>query len=98
MPSQDDDLVARAATTIAAGIDVVWVALVEPAAIRQYMFGTTVESDWNEGGAIVWKGDWQGHAFEDKGVILRLVPGRLLQYSHFSPLSGSRTSRRTTIR
>ena len=88
MPSQDDDLVARAATTIAAGIDVVWVALVEPAAIKQYMFGTTVESDWSEGSSIVWKGEWQGRAYEDKGVILRLVPGRLLQYSHFSPLSG----------
>ena len=25
---------------------------------------------------------------EDKGVILQLKPGRTLQYSHFSPLSG----------
>jgi hypothetical protein len=29
-----------------------------------------------------------GKTHEDKGVILRLEPERLLQYSHFSPLSG----------
>ncbi|NTU82570.1 MAG: SRPBCC domain-containing protein [Chloroflexales bacterium] len=49
---------------------------------------TTVVSDWHEGSPIVWKGEWQGTAYEDKGVILQLQPGRLLQYSHFSPLSG----------
>ena len=88
MPRQDDGLVARATTTIAADADEVWSALVEPAAIKRYMFGTTVESDWSEGGSIVWKGEWQGRAYEDKGVILRLEPPRLLRYSHFSPLSG----------
>ncbi len=51
------------------------------------MFGTTVVSDWREGGAIVWKGEWQGKHYEDKGVILRVEPGRALKYSHFSPLS-----------
>ena len=88
MPPQEDALVARASTTIAAGPDAVWTALVEPAAIKQYMFGTTVESDWDEGSSIVWKGEWKGRAYEDKGVILRFEPGRLLAYSHFSPLSG----------
>lgn len=33
-------------------------------------------------------GEWQGRSYEDKGVILRFEPTRLLQYSHFSPLSG----------
>ena len=60
----------------------------DPEAIRRYMFGTTVVSDWKEGGPIVWKGEWKGKAYEDKGVILRLEPERILQYSHFSPQSG----------
>ena len=59
-----------------------------PAAIKQYMFGTTVESDWSEGSPIVWKGEWQGRAYEDRGTIQRVEPGRLLRYTHFSPLSG----------
>ncbi len=52
------------------------------------MFGTTVVSDWKKGSPIVWQGEWQGKRYEDKGVILELEPGRRLQYSHFSPLSG----------
>jgi uncharacterized protein YndB with AHSA1/START domain len=81
-------LVAQASTTIAAPRARVWQALVTPDAIKQYMFGATVISDWREGSPIAWKGEWQGKPFEDKGVILRLEPERLLQYSHFSPLSG----------
>jgi uncharacterized protein YndB with AHSA1/START domain len=88
MPPQDDELVARATTIIAADPDAIWAALVDPAAIKQYMFGTTVESDWSEGSSIVWKGEWQGRAYEDKGTIRRIEPGRRLRYTHFSPLSG----------
>ena len=49
MPPQDDELVARAATTITAGHGEVWSALVDPTAIKQYMFGATVETDWRVG-------------------------------------------------
>jgi uncharacterized protein YndB with AHSA1/START domain len=82
------DFVATAAITINAPAMTVWDALVKPEAIKQYMFRTTVVSDWREGGTIVWKGEWQGKRYEDKGVIRRLTPGRALQYTHFSPLSG----------
>jgi hypothetical protein len=34
------------------------------------------------------EGELQGKTCEDKGVILNLKPERLIQYSHFSPLSG----------
>lgn len=80
--------VAEASITIHASIARVWDALINPEAIRQYMFGTNVVSDWNEGSPIIWKGEWQGKKYEDKGVILRLKSRRLLQYSHFGPLSG----------
>ena len=81
-------LVAQVSTTMAAPRAKVWTALITPDTIKQYMFGATVISDWREGNPIVWKGEWQGKPFEDKGVILRLEPERVLQYSHFSPLSG----------
>ena len=80
--------IARASTTIEAPVTKVWDALVNPAVIKKYMFGTNVVSDWREGGPIVWRGEWKGKAYEDKGVILRLEPNRVLEYSHFSPLSG----------
>ena len=82
------NLIAKASETINADSDKVWDALVDPAAIKQYMFGTNVASDWREGSSITWKGEWQGKSYEDKGVILQLKPGRTLQYSHFSPLAG----------
>src|SRR5688572_509040 len=84
----NQNLIAKATVNIAAARYQVWDALVTPAAIKQYMFGTNVESDWEVGSPITWKGEWQGRAYEDKGVVLQFKPERMLQYSHFSPLSG----------
>ena len=84
----DKNHIAKASVSINASTEKVWDALVDPQAIKQYMFGTNVLSDWKEGSPIVWKGEWQGKAYEDKGKILQLKPGRTIQYSHFSPLSG----------
>lgn len=80
--------IARAETTISASADKVWTALTDPQTIKKYMFGATVVSDWKEGGKIVWKGEWEGKSYEDKGKILILEPKKKLQYSHFSPLTG----------
>lgn len=81
-------LVAKASIAINASIAEVWEALTTPDKIKHYMFGTNVVSDWKEKSSIVWKGEWQGKKYEDKGVIFRLEPEHLIQYSHFSPLSG----------
>ncbi len=81
-------LIAKASISISVPVGKVWDALTNPEVIKQYMFGTNVISDWKEGSPIVWKGEWQGKKYEDKGVILKLEPERLIQYSHFSPLSG----------
>jgi len=84
----EKSLIARASVTINAPSEKVWDALMNPEAIKQYMFGTNVVADWREGSPIIWQGEWQGKPYEDKGVILQFKPGRTLQYSHFSPLSG----------
>jgi uncharacterized protein YndB with AHSA1/START domain len=78
--------IARASITVNASREDVWGSLVNPDAVKQYMFGTQVTSDWHEGSPITWKGEWHGKAY--KGVILRFQPGRILEYSHFSPLLG----------
>jgi uncharacterized protein YndB with AHSA1/START domain len=79
---------AKASTTINAPTARVWDALINPTSIKQYMFGTNVTSDWKKGSRISWKGEWEGKAYEDKGVILQIEPQRKLQYTHFSPLAG----------
>jgi uncharacterized protein YndB with AHSA1/START domain len=66
----------------------VWDALTDPEVIKKYMFGSTVTSDWKKGSPITFAGEWQGRRYEDKGVILRVEAPRVLEYSHYSPLSG----------
>jgi uncharacterized protein YndB with AHSA1/START domain len=84
-----ETLTAKAATVIEAPVAEVWRALVTPETIKRYMFGATVVADWRVGGAIVWKGEWKGKPYEDKGEIVRFDPGRQLCYTHWSPLSGT---------
>lgn len=84
----EHNFIAHASVDIAASKDKVWDALVNPQTIKKYMFGTNVVSDWREGSPIVWKGEWQGKSYEDKGVIRRITPPQSIQYTHFSPMSG----------
>ncbi|HLY21496.1 MAG TPA: SRPBCC domain-containing protein [bacterium] len=81
-------LVAKQAIKIDAPASKVWDALVNPEKVKQYMFGATVASDWKPGSAITFTGEWKGKAYQDKGVIVRAEPRRILEYTHFSPLSG----------
>ena len=84
----DKGLTARASTTINVPNAIVWEALTDPGIIRQYMYGAETVSDWKKGSAIVWKGEWEGMKYEDKGVILTIEPGYTLRYSHFSTRAG----------
>jgi len=88
-PETKTDIIAHASVVIKASAEEIWRALTEPVAIKQYMFGATVKSSWREGDPISWKGEWKGKSFEDKGTILRVEPNQLLQYTHYSPLSGA---------
>ena len=84
----NENFIAKASIAINASRQAVWQALMSPDAIKEYMFGARVDSDWREGSPISWKGEWQGKPYEDKGTILQVRPERRLQYSHYSPLSG----------
>ena len=83
-----DELVAIATAKINAPLSKVWEALINPELIKQYMFGTSVTSDFKEGSSIVWKGEWNGKAYEDKGTITAAVKEKMLQYTHFSTMEG----------
>lgn len=79
---------AKATTTIHAPVSKVWQALVNPEIIKQYLFNTDVITDWKEGSPIIYRGEWQGKPFEDKGKVLQIEPEKLLKSTHWSPLSG----------
>jgi uncharacterized protein YndB with AHSA1/START domain len=48
-----------------------------------------VESDFKVGSPISWKGTWEGKPFEDRGVIKRVLPNSLIQYTHWSTASST---------
>lgn len=66
----------------------VWEALTTPSIIKQYFFGTDAISDWKAGSPLVFKGEWQGKKYEDKGTILEVIPGKLFKYDYWSSMSG----------
>ena len=80
--------VATATVEIDASPARVWTALTDPAEIEKYMVGSHVVTDWEPGSSIVWKGEYEGTRYEDKGEIVEIKPARRLKVTHFSPLSG----------
>lgn len=79
---------ATASLDLPASPDRVWVALTDPAMIRQYMFGAELSGDWVKGGSVTYRGEWDGTPFEDKGDIVEIDPPRLLKVNYFSAMSG----------
>jgi uncharacterized protein YndB with AHSA1/START domain len=63
----------------------VWKALVNPEIVEKYMLGSQQLSDWRKGSSIIWKKDFNGRKFEDKGEIREITPQQSLKYTHYSP-------------
>jgi len=81
-------LVARQSVFIRATPGQVWKALTDPDLIRQYLFGTEAISDWNTGSPIRYRGTYEGKSYEDKGQVIRSEPGKVLETTYWSSMSG----------
>lgn len=81
-------IVATAETEIDAPAPQVWAALTEPEQVKEWMFGTTLETDWQVGSPITWSGEYEGKSYEDRGEVVTVDEPRRLSVTHFSPLSG----------
>ena len=80
--------VATAEIDIEASADRVWKALTDPDAIKEYMFGSRVETDWTVGSPITWDGEYEGRPYQDKGEVLTYDEPRELSVTHYSPMMG----------
>jgi uncharacterized protein YndB with AHSA1/START domain len=74
--------------TIDAPAAEIWAALTTPETIRQYFFGSEVETDWEEGSPIVFRGEYEGRRYEDKGKIRDVKEEKSLSFTHWSEMSG----------
>ena len=84
----NNTFISKASTTVNAPASKVWDALTNPNLIKQYLLGTQVTCDWQVGSPIIYKGEWQGKSYQDKGEILQVEPEKLLVSTFWSSLSG----------
>ena len=75
-------------TIVHAPISKVWDALTNPTLVKEYFFGSQLITDWVPGKSIIFKGEWEGTPYEDKGTVLDYVHGQSLAYSYLSNWSG----------
>lgn len=73
---------------INAPVEKVWQAITDPEIIKQYFFGTNLETSWKPGEPIYFRGEWEGKSYEDKGTILQIEPQKRLQFNYWSNFSG----------
>ena len=66
----------------------VWQGLTDPKLVKQYFFGTNLETTWNVGAPLAFRGEWEGKAYEDRGTVLAFEPGLSLSYDYWSSFSG----------
>ena len=71
--------------TIVAPAKKVWLALTVPDLVRQWQYGSDLLTTWEVGASIVFRNEWNGQVFEQKGTVLEFVPEARVKYSLFVP-------------
>ena len=77
-----------ASIVINASREKVWAALTQPEIVKQYFFGTDLDTTWEAGSPIFFRGEWEGKPYEDKGTALEYIPLETLSYNYWSSFSG----------
>lgn len=67
----------------------IWEALTNPDLVKEYFFGTKVQSDWKEGSSITYTGEWEGKEYVDKGTLLKVEPNKYIKQTYWSSMSGT---------
>lgn len=83
-----ENLTAETSISVDATPVQVWKALITPRLIKKYLMGTDVSTDWKEGSSITYTGEYEGKKYHDKGVIKKIEPGKILQSTYWSSMSG----------
>lgn len=81
-------VVATAKVEVDASAEEVWAALTDPAQVKAWMFGTSLETDWTVGSPITWSGEYEGKAYQDRGEVIDVDRPHTFTVTHFSPLTG----------
>jgi uncharacterized protein YndB with AHSA1/START domain len=63
----------------------VWLALTNPGLVKQWQYGSDLQTTWEVGAPIVFRNEWNGQVFEQKGKVLEFSPKSRVKYSLFVP-------------
>ena len=63
----------------------VWLALTVPELVKQWQYGSDLLTTWEVGTPIVFRNEWNGQVFEQKGTVVEFSPESRLKYSLFFP-------------
>ena len=75
----------------------VWEALTHPGMTKHYLYNCEVTSDWQPGGTLRWKGNYEGRDVDAEGRLIDIIPGRMIKYSGFDGLTEGDIDRRGDI-
>ncbi|HYC84084.1 MAG TPA: SRPBCC domain-containing protein, partial [Chryseosolibacter sp.] len=67
----------------------VWEILTHPDHFDLAIFNCRMNSDWKQGSTITWRGNYQKRDVVFNGVVMDVVPGRVLKFSAFDPHGGN---------
>jgi len=73
---------------INASAEKIWKTLTNPSLISQYLFGAQTITDWNIGSDIIFKINFEGNEFKDKGIVIENIPNKKLIYKYWSGFCG----------
>ena len=75
----------ESAVNILAPAKKVWLALTNPALVKQWQYGSDLLTTWEVGTSIIFRNEWNGQVFEQKGTVLEFSPESRVKYSLFVP-------------
>jgi uncharacterized protein YndB with AHSA1/START domain len=77
-----------ASIVVRASREAVWKAVTDPQLVKRYFFGTDLVTDWKVGSPVLFRGEWEGKTYEDRGTVLAFDPPRALSFNYWSAFSG----------
>lgn len=68
--------------------ETVWAVVTQPGYVKQWQYGSNLDTDWSVGSPIRFRSEWDGQVFEQWGTVLQVDAPHRLQYSLFAPRPG----------
>lgn len=84
----NNELISSESIIINASAEKIWKTLTNPLLISQYLFGAQTISDWHIGSDIIFKINFEGDEFVDKGLVIENIPNKILIYKYWSGFCG----------